>query len=114
MPNYCYNDITIITYADDQPINNFFDKTARGADIKVKTRTNNAIELTIVTIDQPNYEWLESLIDRFPAWWLKNTWWAEHGNAGVWVGYHKKGKQTIKRTEWDDISIDDIEKMNKK
>ena len=92
----------------------FFDKTARGADIKVKTRTNNAIELTIVTIDQPNYESLESLIDRFPAWWLKNTWWAEHGNAGVWVGYHKKGKQTIKRTEWDDICIDDIEKMNKK
>ena len=29
-------------------------------------------------------------------------------------GIIKKGKKTIKSTEWDDISIDDIEKMNKK
>ena len=114
MPNYCYNDITIITYDKDQHINNIFDKTARGADITVKTRTANAIELTIITIEQPNYSWLDDLIDRYPAWWLKNTWWAENGFAGVWVGYHKHGEKTVKRAEWDDISIDDIKSMNKK
>jgi hypothetical protein len=114
MPNYCYNEITIITYDKEQPINNFFDKTARGADIKIKCRTDNAIELTFITIDKPNYKWLNSLINRYPAWWLKNTWWAENGDAGVWVGYHKKGEKTVKQTEWDDICINEINEMNLK
>ena len=108
MANDCWNEITIITYDDLQGINNIFDKTLRGVNVKVKTRWQNGMELSVRTDCIPNFNWLESLIDSYPAWWLKNEWWEEGGMAGVWVGYHKHNKKIIKKLEWDDICIEDI------
>jgi len=53
-------------------------------------------------------EWLESLIDSYPAWWIKNDWWEEGGSAGVWVGYHKNKKKIIKEIDWDDSCLEEI------
>jgi hypothetical protein len=108
MPNDCWNDITIITYDTSQGVNNIFDNTLRGADVKVKKRWKNGMELTIMTEWNPCFKWLESLIDTYPKWWLKNEWWEEGGTAGVWVGYHKNDKKIIKKLEWDDICIEEL------
>ena len=102
MPTYCYSDITIITYDKSQPIYRVIVKFKHeGADIRITKRSDNAIEFTIVTEVQPNYCWLHTLTDKYPAWWLKNLWWSENGTAGVWVGYHKQCKKILKSTDWD-------------
>lgn len=108
MDNDCWNDITVITYDDSQRINNIFDNTLRGVEVKVKTRWQNGMELTFKTNFSPDFDWLESLIDAYPAWWIKNDWWEEGGSAGVWVGYHKNKKKIIREIDWDDSCIEEI------
>jgi hypothetical protein len=55
----------------------------------------------------PNYEWLESLLDKYPNCWVKNEWSEEGGFAGVWVGYfNNKNEKIVKQMDWDDICIE--------
>jgi hypothetical protein len=40
---------------------------------------------------------------KYPLCWIKDEWISEDGKAGVWIGYNN----SIKRLEWDDLSIED-------
>ena len=108
MSNDCWNDITVITYDDSQRINNIFDNTLRGVEVKVEKRWQNGMRITFLTNFGPDFDWLESLTHSYPAWWIKNYWWDEGGTAGVWVGYHKKNKKIIREMDWDDSCIEEI------
>jgi len=52
----------------------------------------------------PDFEWLESLLTKYPSIWVKVIWQEEGGLAGVWVGSEEKG---IKRLEWEDMCIEE-------
>jgi len=108
MGNDCFNDITLITYDKSQGVNNIFGNYLRGADVKVKKKWSNGIKFRFISKCNADYEWLESLIDTYPGWWIKNEWWEEGGNAGVWVGHHKNDKKTIKHIEWEDVCIEEL------
>ena len=55
----------------------------------------------------PDYEWLESLLDKYPNCWVKNEWNEEGGVAGVWVGFvNNNNEKIIKDLTWDDICIE--------
>jgi len=55
----------------------------------------------------PDYEWLESLLKKYPDCWIKNEWSEEGGLAGVWIGFiDKNNEEVIKELTWDDICIE--------
>jgi len=60
----------------------------------------------------PDYEWLEGLLDKYPNCWIKDEWSEEGGNAGVWVGYNSSNNQNnekekmIQSFAWDDLCIE--------
>ena len=49
------------------------------------------------------FEWLKSLLNKYPNCWIKNEWAEEGGTAGVWIGYVKDNENIIKELEWNDI-----------
>jgi hypothetical protein len=48
---------------------------------------------------QPDFAWLEGILQKYPSLWVKNIWHEEGGMAGVWIG----SDRGIKRLEWDDM-----------
>ncbi len=106
MPNDCWNRITVTGAKED--IDRFFleefkeivpdyareiyRKGIEGIDFKVWSRW------------QPDFQWLEGLLHKYPSIWVKNIWHEEGGLAGIWIGSVKAG---IKMFEWEDISIDE-------
>lgn len=109
MPNWCWNKITI---TGERPIldalmkddnlqgipDEFFSKEASGQGIEV---------FNIGSRWLPDYEWLESLLDKYPDIWIKNIWSEEGGNEGVWIGTNRGEKKEIKRLEWEGMCIEE-------
>jgi hypothetical protein len=57
---------------------------------------------------KPDYEWLESLLTKYPCCWIKNEWDEEGGTAGVWVGFtNQKEEPVIQRMTWSDLCIEE-------
>jgi hypothetical protein len=57
---------------------------------------------------KPDYEWLESLLTKYPYCWIKNEWDEEGGTAGVWVGFtNQKEEPVIQRMTWSDLCIEE-------
>jgi hypothetical protein len=57
--------------------------------------------------NQPDFKWLDSLLDKYPNCWVKNEWNEEGGLAGVWVGSVIDNKKIIKEMDWRDLSIEE-------
>ena len=56
----------------------------------------------------PNFDWLESLIRKYPNCWIKNEWSTDHGLSGLWLGFIDTNKKVfIKDITWDDLSAED-------
>ena len=115
MPNDCWNNITI-TCDDLEELNNLFiNELTReeGPDyeeefyyyknIHIEKRCLKGAKIRQLTAWTPDYEWLESLLTKYPNCWIKNEWNEEGGNAGVWVGSAKKEIQSM---QWEDLSIE--------
>ena len=100
MPNDCVNHITI-KYPSEL-------KELVKSDIKnvmedVEKSGKNGVRFNYITAWIPDYTWLESIANKYPSCWIKDEWISEDGKAGVWIGYNN----SIKRLEWDDLSIED-------
>jgi hypothetical protein len=54
----------------------------------------------------PDYEWMESLLQKYPNCWVKNEWSEEAGIAGVWVGFVVNNQPIVRNLAWEDISIE--------
>ena len=115
MPNDCYNNITI-TCDDVKEINNLFENELtreEGRDynngfyyyknITIYKKCCKGVKFQQLTDWKPDYEWLESLLNKYPNCWVKNEWNEEGGIAGLWVGSVKNGIQSI---SWEDLSIE--------
>jgi len=73
----------------------------------IQRRGLEAVVMKVWSSWRPDYDWLESLILKYPTCWIKNEWNEEGGKAGVWIGTTRDGEFTIRCFEWDDMSIDE-------
>ena len=115
MPNDCWNNITIICEDSKELDKLFINELTREEDrdygiefyyyknITIQKKCFNGIIFQQLTAWKPQYEWLESLLTKYPNCWVKNEWNEEGGIAGVWVGSVKNGIQSI---SWEDLSIE--------
>ena len=71
--------------------------------ITIQKKCFKGIIFQQLTAWKPQYEWLESLLTKYPNCWVKNEWNEEGGIAGVWVGSVKNGIQSMC---WEDLSIE--------
>lgn len=117
MPNDCYNKITIV--CKDKPVPDELN-TLIITELQHKENGiyvyNNTIELIkkgslgiifeLWSAWNPDYEWLATLLNKYPHFWIKNEWYEEGGMAGVWVGFVKDNEPIIKNFTWEDICIE--------
>jgi hypothetical protein len=109
MPNWCWNHITVTgeravldnLMKDDnlQGIpEEFFSKKASGQGIEIFSMGSRW---------EPEYKWLESLLDNYPDIWIKNSWSEEGGREGVWIGTNRGEQKEIKQLEWEGMCIEE-------
>jgi hypothetical protein len=83
------------------------DKYVYHETVEMIKRGTRGIMFEIWSAWNPDYEWLESLLDKYPNCWVKNEWCEEGGFAGVWVGFvNNNNEKIIKDLTWDDICIE--------
>ena len=117
MPNDCWNRITItcenIEFAEE--LNNLIinelkhkedDKYVYHETIDMLKRGTRGIIFSLLSAWNPDYEWLDGLLDKYPNCWIKNEWIEEGGFAGVWIGFVENNEKIIKQLTWDDICLE--------
>ena len=107
MPNDCWNYIMLT--ADEAELNKFVSTELEipKKKYKVEARGLEAIRLKLWSEWKPDFEWLESLLVKYPSCWIKNEWIVEDGEAGTWIGTARGGEKVIKQLMWDDMSIEE-------
>ena len=116
MPNSCWNVFTIIGETDvieqiyetelkqlediispeDKPIIHFI------------KRSDTGIKFELYSKWEPDKEWINNLMSKYPSVFLKNEWSEEGGCAGVIVGGTLHNKvYPIKEMSWVDVPIED-------
>lgn len=71
---------------------------------EIYVRGVEGLKFKILSPWNPNFEWLEELLRKYPSIWVKNIWHEEGGLAGIWIGSLKSG---IERFDWDDMCIEE-------
>ena len=117
MPNDCWNHITIT--CENREFNDEFnnlvinelkhkedEKYVYHETIDMLKRGTRGIIFSLLTAWNPDYEWLECLLEKYPNCWIKNEWSEEGGTAGVWIGFVKNNEKIIQQLTWDDICIE--------
>lgn len=111
MPNWCWNHITITgeravldTLMKDE---NLFSKDINDERISNETSGQGIEVFNMASRWLPEYQWLESLLDKYPDIWIKNVWYEEGGNEGVWIGTNRGEQKEIKRLEWEGMCIEE-------
>jgi len=105
MPNDCWNTMTVT--GSKEEIELFFNeecKNLRDTVFTLYVRGVEGIQFKLWSAWHPDFNWLESLIIKYPSIWVKNIWHEEGGYAGVWIGSVEKG---IQRFDWDDMCIEE-------
>lgn len=116
MPNDCWNHMTI-TCEDPEELTRLVQNELQEKGELCKWIFHDTIEMIkrgakgIMfrqwTPWNPNYDWLENLLTKYPSCWIKNEWSEEGGFAGVWVGYtNEDGKPNIQQMTWSDLCIE--------
>ncbi len=113
MPNDCWNNLTIIGSKED--IARYAAKELKKMDgqtipewaIKVECVGSRGIIYKVWSRWQPEFHWLEGLLDKYPSLWIKDEWSEEGGYEGVWVGTVKEGEKVIQRMEWMGLCLEE-------
>lgn len=118
MPNDCWSHITITCENREavDELNNLIinelkhkeeNKYVYHETVNMIKRGTRGLIFDIWSAWNPDYEWLEGLLDKYPNCWVKNEWSEEGGSAGVWVGFmNNNNEKIIKDLQWDDICIE--------
>lgn len=119
MPNECDNYITIITYHNQEELENLITNELERVEenvsmynvykdnVRMVKRGKKGIIFHTTSSWNPNYDWLEGMLDKYPNCRIKNEWIEEGGIAGVWVGYvNNDNNKIIKNMSWNDMSIE--------
>jgi hypothetical protein len=117
MPNDCYNHVTItcenrefVKELNDLVLNELQHKEddhyVYHETVDMLKRGTRGIIFRLWSAWNPDDEWFESLLDKYPHCWVKNEWSEEGGLAGVWVGFVNNNEKRIQHLTWDDICIE--------
>ena len=110
MPNECYNNI-IISCPDSIELHELYTELIKTEDekknehlyyyknITIEKKTNNLIKFRQITKWNPDYDWLEGLIIKYPNCWVKNDWYDEDTREGIWIG-NTNEEDNIIMSEW--------------
>jgi hypothetical protein len=112
MPNDCWSNITVTASGSD--LNTLMSTEFKDVPewaIGVQRRGPYGVVLRLWSPWTPNFTWLETLLVTYPSCWIKNEWQEEGGSAGVWVGRLVEGQRMIQRMEWEDMSIEEEERV---
>jgi hypothetical protein len=75
--------------------------------VEITKRGIRGIRFTIRTAWNPDYNWLDGLLDKYPHCWIKNYWREEGGTAGIWIGFMKDNVKDITHFAWQDLCIEE-------
>ena len=117
MPNDCWSHVTITCENPEavNELNNLIlnelkhkdgEKYVYNETVDMIKRGTRGIIFDIWSAWNPDYDWLESLLEKYPNCWIKNVWSEEGGCAGVWIGYNNNNEKIIKDLQWDDICLE--------
>jgi hypothetical protein len=108
MPNECWNTITLTGVKEE--IDLFVMKEFKDVPEwahKIIHRGEEGILFRIWSRWEPDYKWLEGLLQQYTSFWIKNSWHEEGGGEGVWIGQLVEGVPSIKRMEWYGMCIEE-------
>jgi hypothetical protein len=109
MPNDCCNHITITCenpHVRDE-LTSLVENELQNENVRMIKQGRRGIIFDVWSPWNPDYEWLEGLVDKYPNCWIKNEWYEEGGLAGVWIGFiNNRNEKTIQDFTWDDICIE--------
>jgi len=110
MPNDCTNEFTIASHENPDQLNTLIGREFNdfGEQMEIRRRWSHGISFKLITAWEPDFEFLERLLNNYHECWVKNEWWEEGGRAGVWVGgtLYNGEKREIQRMEWKDMCIE--------
>ena len=108
MPNDCWNHITVTGSQED--IKRFQEvEFKHGGEpipewaLKIHQIGVEGLVFKLWSRWQPDFHWLNGLLEKYPSLWVKNSWNEEGGMEGVWIG-SKKG---VKQMEWEGMCIEE-------
>jgi len=109
MPNDCWNHLTITASKEEltQILDDERFKAAPEWALKIKDRGVQGVVLNLWSRWQPDFEWLEGLIEKYKTAWIKNQWNEEGGCAGIWIGSMRTGEKIIKELDWEDLCLEE-------
>jgi Ferredoxin-like domain in Api92-like protein len=102
MPNDCSNRLTITSTSENDIIYILQEIHKEIPNAILKQNSNLGIRVNFITAWQPDIQFIETIVDKYPSVWIKNDWISEDGKSGVWVGK----KNNIKSMDWEDLSIE--------
>ena len=107
MPNGCLN--YMMFTGSEKDVSDFVSAELDIPERKytVVGRGLEAIRIKLWLPWKPDFEWMESLLTKYPSCWIKNEWIVEDGEAGTWIGTARDGEKMIKRMMWDDMSLEE-------
>jgi len=108
MPNNCWNYLTIT--GEEEELKNIIKeefKSLPSNHFNILQRGQEALKCKLWSAWHPNFEWLESLLEKYPSIWVKDIWTVEDGEAGAWIGTARSGKKEIRQLTWEDMSIEE-------
>jgi len=107
MPNDCWNNLTIISHNNKNQLKNLYEEELKDKKKNIIYKGSRGIKIEVWSPNEPNYKWLESLLEKYDECWVKNEWHEEGGKAGVWIGGKLyETKIEIKSMSWEDLTIE--------
>ena len=76
--------------------------------VEVRHRSPNYLACTMVFRNQPIYEQMEMLLNKYPKCWFKNEYENELGHCGMWIGRYQSGEPEIQKLEWLELTIEEL------
>ena len=111
MTNDCWNEIHIAT--GEEQIKTVYNNELKKLleyhpDNKINRMCKKGIIINVWSANQPDYKFLEGLLEKYKEVYIKNIWCEEGGYGGAWVGSYdyKTGKPKIQNYIWDELCIE--------
>ena len=71
-------------------------------------RTPHHLAYRLLFRNEPIYEQLELLLNKYSKCWIKNDYATENGECGLWIGRFQDGKPQIHTREWQELTAEEI------
>jgi len=79
-----------------------------GQRIEVCNRTPKHFVVSYEFRNEPVYEYLQELLQKYPMCWMKNTYMGDDGSCGLWIGRIVGGKPQIQTAIWQELCAEEL------